>query len=223
MNARNCYLIVASTFALLIYSCSNKQSTNSKTFQFDLKPSLKESNIKGDFIEHLDSVSLIYSNFKYGVSMDFPDNWTINKGVAEHTIIKGVQKDSAISFSINVIERGEDMLNDLNIWDIWDNKSLGLEQTYLKQFSKVYNSETYNYQTKKIYVSNKEAIQIKFNFLFKQLDTEYEMQSLMYSIYISPFTFTVGLHIPREFYDLNPVKYDQLITNLVFMKPKQFE
>ena len=91
--------IILLFFALLL---SNSIICQKSTKNINvIEPSLKEKVSKD---EHLDNKTNIYSSFKYGFAVDFPDNWTIDRGVSKNTIIRCVQKDSAISFSINVIE-----------------------------------------------------------------------------------------------------------------------
>lgn len=212
------YIIASKLLFVMIAFCMNSEQVYNQTHA-DFKPSFKESNLQGDMIEHLDSNTLVYSNFKYGFAMDFPNNWSIDRGVSERTVIRAGQIDSAISFSINVIE-SSDMESDISIWALWDNKDLGLEATFRNSLTKSVNSEIYNFNARKVYISNREAIQTKFNFLFKNVDVEYENQCLFYSIYRAPFTYTIALHVPKILYDQNPQRFNYMINNFVLMKPK---
>jgi hypothetical protein len=81
-------------------------------------PSFKDSNLNGNKIEHLDSVSMIYSNFKYGFSMDFPDNWKFDRGNGEHTVIRAGQKDSFMLVAVNVFELKAAPKSDFSLWKI---------------------------------------------------------------------------------------------------------
>jgi hypothetical protein len=219
-KVRNFYMFVAFIIFLIAFTYLKQLNIETNKNTSDFEPSYKESNLKGNSVEHLDSLTLIYSSFKYGFSMDFPNNWSIDRGVSEHTIIRGVQIDSSISFSVNVIELKDMKSKDLNIWDLWDNKSMGLEKNYRKMLPKMVNSDIWNFKPRKVYVSNKEAVEIKFNYIVREVDVEYEMQSLFYIIYRLPYTYTVGLHVPKVFYDENPERHNFLINNFVLMKPK---
>jgi len=88
---------------LLFEQCQN---TPNKEIYF--KPSFKEliNSSSGDagFEEFYNSSTRIYSNYRYGFAFKWPSGCTIDRGFSEHTIIRGVQEDSAISFSINVFE-----------------------------------------------------------------------------------------------------------------------
>jgi len=211
-SVRNFFWISASIIAffilIIIKDARNKNPENSNS---DFKPSYKESASPGDFSEHLDSTTLIYSNYRYGVAMDFPNNWEIDRGVSEHTIIRGGRKDSAISFAINVVELDDTSSSEITIWDLWDNEDLDLENIYLQMMIQAVNSEVHDYQFRKVYVSNREAMEIRFNYVNKDVDAEYNMQAIVYSIIIVPFTYTIGIHIPELFYYLNQEKYNYLI------------
>ncbi len=152
--------------------------------------------------------------------MDFPDNWDIDRGVSEHTIICGGIKDSAISLAVNVIELKDMSLSDINIWDLWDIKELDLEGVYRRSMTESVNSEIENINFRKVYVSNIEAIEIKFNYLNKDVDTEYEMQAIVYTVYIIPYIYTIGLHILKMFYYLDIERYNNLIYDFSFIKRK---
>lgn len=216
---RNSYILLAGLIIMAIVLVVKKYQVNNPSVVTDFEPSFKESSLHGNTVEHLDSNTLVYSNFKYGFAMDFPNNWSIDRGVSEHTIIRAGQMDSAISFSINVIELS-DMQSDIGIWTLWDNEAMGLEASYKNMLPKLVNSEIFNYKPRKVYVSNREAIEIRFNYLVREVDVEYEMQCLFYSIYMIPYTYTIGMHIPRVFYDENPNRYNYMINNFVLMKPK---
>jgi len=217
-NIRNSFIFLAGLIILSIFLFVKEYQLKNSSHLSDFEPSFKESNLQGSKIEHLDTASLIYSNFKYGFAMDFPNNWSIDRGVSEHTIIRAAQTDSTISCAINVIELG-DMKSDISIWTLWDNKSMEFEANYRNMFSKLVNSEIYNFSPRKVYVSNREAIEIRFNYLVREVDVEYEMQYLFYSIYKIPFVYTVGMHIPKIFYDDNPGRYNYMVNNFVLMKP----
>ncbi|MFW9878804.1 MAG: hypothetical protein ACFFG0_37470 [Candidatus Thorarchaeota archaeon] len=217
---RNSYILLAGLIVITIILFVKQYRVNNPPDNSDFEPSFKESNLQGNKVEHLDSTTMVYSNFKYGFAMDFPNNWSIDRGVSEHTIIRAGQMDSAISFSINVIELN-DMESDISIWTLWDNKAMGLEENYRNALPKLVNSEIYNFNPRKVYISNREAIEIKFNYLVREVDTEYEMQCLFYSIYKIPFTYTIGIHVPKLFYDNYPDRYNYMINNFVLMKPNK--
>ncbi len=181
-------------------------------------PSFKDSYLKGNEIEHLDSISMIYSNFKYGFSMDFPDNWKFDRGNAEHTVIRAGQKDSFMLAAVNVIELKEVPKSDFSLWKIWDNKEIGMAEYVKKGFKKTLNSEITDFTWRKVYVNNREAIETKCTYLLKELDYEFEMKYIGYSISNkNQFSYNLGIKTPKYFYDENPSRFDYLVNNFVFL------
>lgn len=151
--------------------------------------------------------------------MDFPDNWSLDRGVSEHTIIRGRQIDSLITFAINIVEVSDIIQSGVSIWDLWEDKSKGFEEESRNELQKSANLDTYNYNTRKVYVSNIEAFETKFNYIMRQVDLEIEMQAIFYHIFKTPLTYAVGFHIPKIFYDDNPERYNYFISKFVLMKP----
>ena len=182
-------------------------------------PAFKETNLGGNDVEHLDSTTLLYSNFKYGFSMDFPDNWEIDRGVAQHTIIRAGQRDSVLLAFVNVIEL-KDVKEDISVWSIWDNKSLKFEESYKASMEKTVNEKLINFKYRKVHINNRESIETKFSYIVKEVDIEYEMQCLFYSVYKIPFTYTIGFKIPKFLYDENPIRYNYMINNFIFLSKK---
>lgn len=216
------FFLIGGAFLLFVIYSLVKEFVNNKPESSNFKPSFKESNLGGDKVEYLDSLTLIYSNYKYGFSMDFPDHWTTDRGVSEHTIVRGVQIDSAISFAINVIELSDMKDADITLWTLWDDKGSAMQESYHNMLSQSVNSNIYNYTTRKVHVDNREAIEAKFNYAEKEVDLEFEIQSIVYSVYIMPNMFTIGLNVPKLLYDLNPDYYNPMINNLrLFIKPKK--
>ncbi len=181
-------------------------------------PSFKKSNLNGNNIEHLDSISMIYSNFKYGFSMDFPDNWKFDRGNAEHTVIRAGQKDSFMLAAVNVIELKEVPKSDFSLWKIWDNKELGMAEFMKNELKKALNSEIIDYSWRKVYVNNREAIETKLTYILKELDYEFDMKYIAYSISNkNQFSYTVAIKTPKYFYEVNPSRFDYMINNFVFL------
>lgn len=214
---KNLYIAFISLIILILFLFIRSYQTIHKGDSVDSEKSFKESKLQGTYIENLDSASMIYSNYKYGFAMDFPDNWSFDRGVSEHTIIRAVQYDSTISYSINVIEL-KDMKSDVDIWTVWDNDFKGLEVNYKNMITKMVNTDIFNFSMRKVNISNRKAIEIQFSYLLKAVDVEQDMKSLFYQIYKLPFVYTIGLHVPEAYYNLNPERYTYMINNFVFIK-----
>ncbi len=103
---------------LTMTSCS--QSTNTDEDSIDrLMEKDKDDYIKRSFKEFLtgEKISLdsklenefeiiqpgnLYSNFYYNLTFDLPDDWMVDRGVSEYTILRGIVLDSAMAISLNV-------------------------------------------------------------------------------------------------------------------------
>lgn len=176
---------------------------------------------KGEFNEFFDSISNNYSNYKYGFSIKFPIKWSHDKGFSEYTIIRGFQKDSAITFSINVIEiNGESNKNDFSIWQYYDNNRESVENQLKKQIEASLKSKIQNYNVNKIYIDNHETLKRDYIYTQKNQDNEYQMRSVMYQIAKPPYIFTLGLQIPLFFFEENPDRYNAIINDFHFIHSK---
>ncbi len=214
-NFKSFYALVIVIGIFLIFSTVNYYS-NRKNSAENL-PSYKESK-KTEFEEHLDSTTQIYSNFRYGFSMDFPDNWQLDKGVSEHTIIRGGLKDSAYSFSINVVQLSGDFPKDFSVWELYemdkDKYAFDMNNALQAQL----NSKTFNFSQEKVYVSDQKSIETKFNYITREVNLEIEMVGVMYSVFVPPFAFTIGMHLPLEYYQNNPIYFKYLINDFGFIQ-----
>jgi hypothetical protein len=201
----------------IVVACSGQTGNKSSS---DFRPSYKEiistNSDSVGFIDYYDSTSNLYSNFKYGFSIKFPMDWSIDKGVAEHTIIRGYQEDYAASFSVNVIEIDIENPKTFSMWKFYDENRTLFESQFRDGIENLIKSELYDYNVKKVYVQNNEALQRDFIYNLKHLDKEIQMKGTMYQITKLPFTFTVGLHVPLIFYEEEPDRFDTLINGFMF-------
>jgi len=216
---RNFYIIGALFLAFFIYEAVKGYLIKDQTQSLEFEESFKEANLGGSSVEYLDSITMIYSNYKYGFSMDFPDNWTTDRGVSEHTVIRGVNIDSAMSFAINVLELTDMKDSGITLWTLWDNAESGMAESYRNMLSQSVNTTISNYVTRKVYVDNREAIEARFNYITRGVDYEFEVQSVVYSLYFMPYMYTVGLNVPKIFYEPKRGYYDMLITKFKIIRP----
>lgn len=210
------YILVL--IVIITVSCSgqmgNKKNSN------DFRPSYKEIITTNPdsvgFIDYYDSTSNLYSNFKYGFSIKFPRDWSIDKGVSEHTVIRGYQEDYAAAFSVNVIEVDVESTTSFSMWKYYDENKTIFESQFRSGIENLLKSEINDYRVKKVYIQNNEALQRDFAYNLKHLDTEIQMKGIMYQITKVPFTYTIGLHVPLIFYDEDPDRFDSLINGFMF-------
>ena len=181
---------------------------------------MKDEGILPDYVENLDEKRNNYSNYYFGVSFDGPDHWQSNLGETEHSILRTYQLDSALSFSIVVIESQVP-----KNFDIWNNISSNIDlikrQTE-QQISQQFNSKLENFNIKKTYLGGNVAVRTSYNYLLKSYNGEMDLTYITYQVVKGNFTFTFGLYVPTMFYNNNPNSYERLFGKIRFITIKSF-
>ena len=182
----------------------------------------KEAGLLPQNSEHLDSTTNIYSNYKYNVAFDAPDNWVTDTGVNEHTIFRTYEADSAITFMINVIEvklsEGNKGISD--IWEFYQENREKMDYPYRVLIPEQFNTTVEDFKASKSYIKNQLSIKRSFNYMVREMDYEYSNTSIMYQTFIDKFTYTFGLDVPTMFYDENPDYYEDLFSKIYFLNNK---
>ena len=185
------------------------------------KKSFKEQKDKGlldEYVEHYDTLRNNYSNFHYGVSFDGNDNWLSNIGETEHSIFRTYQIDSALSFSIVVIE--SEMPSSTDVWKALSSNMENIKLQTQQQIQQMYNSTINNYTTKKTYLKGNLSLRTSFNYLIKDLNSEMDLTYISYQTIIDNLTFTFGLYVPTIFYEDNPEYYERIFGKIRFLGGK---
>lgn len=216
------YIFLGIIILVIIGKTQNKKSVN-----FDPEKHFKESykvqkdNGKLENTEHIDTIRNIYSNYYFNVGFDAQDNWTIDKGMNDHTIFRTYQKDSAITFMINVIELEFDNINNKNIWEIRnENGEIEEDNQFISIIKSQSKSDVMNYNVKKSTLKNNVCIKRSFETLIQDLDFEYINTNIMYQTIIENKTYTFGLSLPKIYYDLKPEYYENIFRNIYFLHNK---
>lgn len=210
-------------FVLIIFgifiSCDFPQEETRKTNDFE--KSFKEQNSES-FNEHKDSISNVYSNFKYHIAFDAPDSWNTDAGVSEHTIYRTFQPDSSITFSINVIEI---KLNNpemrIDIWELYQTNKKQFDYQFQTAIENQLNSKMENLVCQKSFLKNNISLKRTYNYKLKDLDYEYYVTNISYQTIIAGFTYTFSLSIPSVFYNQKTEYYDNLFGNIYFLKNRK--
>tara|TARA_R110000737_G_scaffold212036_1_gene229570 strand:+ start:129 stop:920 length:792 start_codon:yes stop_codon:yes gene_type:complete len=213
------YCIFFFVLITLLSSCNLKKSKD-KDINSSFEKSFKEDDEKS-FKEHIDSISNIYSNFKYSVAYDGPDKWKFDAGVGEHTIYRTFETDSATTFSINVIEIKKNKIkkkNGATIWTMYQENKEQMDKPITKLLEEQLNTEIKDFAAKKTYLRNNVALRRSLNYMIRNLDYEYSNTLIMYQVLIDNFTFTFSLNIPTDFYKVKPYYYEELFNNVYFLK-----
>ena len=205
---------------MIISSSCNLKKSKDEDINSSFEKSFKEDDEKF-FKEHLDSISNIYSNFKYNVAYDGPDNWKFDTGVGEHTIYRTFEIDSSITFAVNVVELKKNKFkkkNGATIWTVYqENKEL-MDKPFIKLLEEQLNTEIKDFAVKKAYLKNNVALRRSLNYMVRNLDYEYNNSSIMYQVLIDNMTYTFSLNVPTEFYKVKPYYYEELFNNVYFLK-----
>ncbi len=202
----------------LLFSCTSNNSNTKKTNDFE--KSFKEQETE-TFDEYLDSTTNIYSNFKYHVAFDAPNNWKTDAGVSEHTIFRTFQTDSSLTFSINVIElqlNENEKNKKIDIWDFYQNNKAQMDYPFTTLIEEQLKTKVNDFSCQKSYIKNNTCLKRKFNYKVKDLDFEYNILIISYQTFLNEFTYTFSLNIPKIFYDENPDYYEAFFRNVYFLK-----
>ncbi|WP_233899223.1 hypothetical protein [Tenacibaculum piscium] len=213
------YKILIFLFVFLLVSCNSK-SSKPKNIDSGFEKSFKEQN-ENTFNEHIDSITNIYSNFKYNVAYDGPDKWNFDTGVSEHTIYRTYESDSAITFSVNVIEVKKNSIKknkNLNIWTLYQENKEQMDKPLTKLLEEQLNTKVEGFKATKAYLKNNVALRRTLNYMIRNLDYEYDNTVVQYQVLIDNLTFTFSLDIPTMFYKENPYYYEELFNNVYFLK-----
>ena len=206
-------------FTITLVSCQENKKKIDVTDNFEKSyKEQKDSDILPKHTEHFDSIKNLYSNFKYKVSFDGPNHWASDAGVSKHTIFRTYQPDSAITFTINVIELkldGNDKAPD--IWEMYQYQKEKMDYPYKVLIPKKFNTKVEDFKTSRTFIKNKTTLKRKFKYIVRELDLKYYNTSIVYQTLIDNLTYTFSLDIPTMFYDKNPIFYDNLVRNISFL------
>lgn len=209
---------IAVIIAILLVSCNLKSSGQNNSHDFE--KSFKEQHNQ-NFYQYLDTTTNIYSNFKYHVAFDAPDNWKSDAGVSEHTIFRTFQPDSSLTFSINVIELkfGEnEKKSTIDIWEFYQNHKEQMDYPFTTLIEEQLKTKVNDFNCQHSYIKNYSCLKRKFNYKIRDLDYEYSITIISYQTYLSGLTYTFSLNIPTIFYNEKPAYYDAFFRNVYFLK-----
>lgn len=78
---KNKLFLILFTLKFFLISCNSKKEKDPMNDLFE--PSYKEQKKNIEFSEYFDSLSNIYSNYKYNIAIRSPKNWKRDEGVSE--------------------------------------------------------------------------------------------------------------------------------------------
>ena len=207
------YILV---FIIFVFGCNYNKTSDKNDFIKSFKKQISSGDIDKNEIQYFDDSTRIYSNFKYGISFKETRDWEIDYGVGQYTIYRAIQKDSAYTISINVIEVNLDSDNDyINIHEVVD--ILGID-AYKAQFENMIaqkaNAQVFNSSTKKIYFRNIPTLKTIINSNIREEDYEIGFTDIIYQFTRNNFTITCSLSVPSFFYDENKDSLDNIFNSI---------
>lgn len=209
------YLLIVFSILILVGCRDNNMSQD--LFKKSYKQQKNEKSLP-EFSEHLDTLKNVYSNFKYHVAFDGPDNWKSDQGLSEHTIYRTYNPDGALTFAINIIELNIDKNSNKDMWQFYLENKKKLDNPFTTLIETQLNTTVEDYKTEKTYIKNNIALKRSLKYLVKEQDIEYYNTSLSRQIMIDKMIFTFGLDLPTVFYNQNKAYYDNLFLNISFLK-----
>lgn len=212
------FLIISIVTFCLLFSCTYNNSNTKETIDFE--KSFKEQKTE-TFDEYLDSTTNIYSNFKYHVAFDAPNNWNTDAGVSEHTIFRTFQPDSSLTFSINVIEmqlNENEKSKKIDIWDFYQKNKTQMDYPFTTLIEEQLNTKVKDFSCQKSYIKNNACLKRKLHYKVRDLNLEFDILIISYQAFINEFTYTFTLNIPKIFYDEKPEYYEAFFRNVYFLK-----
>jgi len=213
-------LLLFLLFSTLLYSCNQ---TNSDKKDDEFNKSFKKQIIDGDIIkdnvEYFDEETRLYSNFKYAIAYKETNNWTIDYGASQYTIFRAYEVDSGSTFSINVIELGEEGTKSLvsthTLIDT-EEKAITMKANYISELEGV-NINPIDFNLKKSYIKNFPAIKSTYKYIDRHSDFEYEVYVISYQVERAGNMYTFTLVCPYMFYEINSQYYEDIFLYINFL------
>jgi len=203
---------------MILVSC-NEHKNQTKEEKY-LEKSYKEQRSNGTLSEHSENFDLstnIYSNYKYLISIDAPDNWEVDYGSAKHTIFRGNNPELALTFSIVVVELKTKSKNSQNAWEFYLDNKIKLDGELNKTVKTQFNSEIQNYKATKSYVRNIVSANHTYDFLVRSTDLEYVNHVINHQIYRDDYIYTLTAQMPKVVYDEQPEYFERLFNLVTFL------
>lgn len=186
------------------------------------EPFKTQENIEN--VQDYDSIHNVYANYKYSIAYDGPNHWEADYGVSEHSIYRTYQRDSGITFSINVIEIKEKSIDsdeNIDIWQVSDKLGDKFNNDILIMLKNKFNTEVEEKSFEKTYLKNKKAIRREYEFTLRNFQDSFDYTAIMYQIHENNNTITYDLMIPTVLLSHKEYENDKLFTNIFFLKNRE--
>lgn len=212
-----CFLYLF-TILLCSTSCKQKGTINSDEFSDSFKK-LKSDGKLIEEVEHMDSINKIYSNYKYHIAFDGPNNWEFDFGVSQHTIYRTYQPDSLITFALNVIENETKMdEGSIKPWELYQENSELMNKPFIELIEYQKNTKIENFIAEKVYIKNKEFLRRSFKYFTRDLDMEYYTTHIVLQTFSDNITLTFSLSTPTFIYERRKDYFESIFGGIYLLK-----
>jgi hypothetical protein len=176
--------------------------------------------------EKIDTVFNTYSNFIHMVGINLPDHWTLDHGLSEHSIVRGFELDTGITFSLNVIpvdEKFPDAKGDnpIDIWSYYLESKEAWNRQMTTSLAQAVNTEIKSLKTEKSFLKNRVCVKSYQTFDFRDTDLEYENTMIRYQTATEGRMYTFSLTVPTLFYNLTPQYYEDIFLHIHFLRNRK--
>ncbi len=148
----------------------------------------------------------IYSNHYYNIATDFPDSWTVDRGNSEITVLRTINRDSALTISLNVVPNKKEEESKFNKSPLkFINESVKGKnyEVYLKEFMKDSNMDIYDVSLSEQIIRSKNYL--KTTFYYNEISDNYKVKFKVcnYQTMVFNLTYTFIYTSPEIFYNQN--------------------
>ena len=201
----------------IAFGCANKEVQDEENFiNKSYKKQLASGDIDKNVVDYYEESTRLYSNFKYGIAFKETRDWEVDYGAGQYTIYRAYQTDSAITFSINVMET--DLKVDFTAHDLVDEiGSENFKSQMISVMSKTFNDVVIS-QQEKTFFNNIPVIKTLLNHTVKHENETFKMTTVMYQFVRFNNVVTCSLTSPSIIMNENKESLEQVFDNIYFIR-----
>jgi hypothetical protein len=197
--------------------------TDNREIKKTWKQFLKDNNIVLDITKSNKYETLqqnnVYTNYYYYITVDFPDNWPIDRGNSEVTILRALVKDSALSLSLNVVpnKNNEEIEFSKSPLKFMNESTEGNNYAVkLKEIMKNAGMDVYDLHLSEQKFRSKNYLKITYSYDEITDNTKVKFNACMYQTMAFDLTYTFSYGAPTIFY--NQAVIDDAVFSANYIK-----
>jgi hypothetical protein len=173
-------------------------------------------------IDWIDSTNNAYSNFIHGIGMKLPSHWSYDRGMSQHTIFRGMQPDSGISFVLNVVPVMDDFKaiqtdETVDLYEIYLLTPIEFQDGLKESWEAQVKSKIKGISIQKSYLKNRVCLKSYMTFDFRDFDVEYENTVILYQTATESRLYSIGMILPTVIYQSNKAYYENVFSQVSFI------